>query len=390
MTIPLVPLGDLCDVFSGFAWSAGKFNNDRKGVPIIRIQNVDTEAGSEFVYWNDPYDSRFLVKQGDLLLTLSGSFRIAVWSGPIALLNQRIIRLTPSDQLDRVWLLHVLRPRMKEVERLGRHALVNNVSIADIKQLPIPFPPLSEQRRIAEVLDRAEALRAKRRAALAQLDSLTQAIFNEMFGDPVKNQKQWHTKLLGELGDGPGAIVDGPFGSAISVSEDYIDDGEIPVIRTKNVRPFEFVTQDLKRISRAKFRGLERSAVVPGDILLTKVGTIGHVCIFPPTFEIAVLSTTGSCRIRPNETLVQRTYLAHFLHRYRGQMLRLAAEGVQPFLNMRQIKSFRVPLPPMDLQRKFSVCIDAVEKLKTAQCLSLAYLDTLFASLQHRAFRGEL
>jgi type I restriction enzyme S subunit len=61
-----------------------------------------------------------------------------------------------------------------------------------VEELEIPLPPLPEQRRIAEVLDRAEALRAKRRAALAQLDSLTQAIFMEMFGDPATNPKGWH------------------------------------------------------------------------------------------------------------------------------------------------------------------------------------------------------
>src|SRR5262249_5891076 len=126
--------------------------------------------------------------------------------------------------------------------------------------LSVPVPPLVEQRRIAEVLDRVEVLRTKRRAALAQLDTLTQSIFLDMFGDPARNTKGWPIQTLDELGDGPGAIVDGPFGSAINVKEDYIEDGEIPVIRTKNVRPFEFVTDDLKRISRAKYDGISRSA----------------------------------------------------------------------------------------------------------------------------------
>jgi len=127
VSMETVRLGDLCEILSGFAWSAAKFNQDRRGIPIIRIQNVDSVSSNDFVYWDEPYDERFVIRRGDLLLTLSGSFRIEAWSGPDGLLNQRIVKLTPSPRLDRGWLLSVLRPRLGQIERLGKHALVNNV-----------------------------------------------------------------------------------------------------------------------------------------------------------------------------------------------------------------------------------------------------------------------
>ena len=195
MSVATAALGDVCETLSGFAWGAAKFNQEQRGVRIIRIQNVDNGA-NDFVYWDQPYDQRFIIRNGDLLLTLSGSFRIASWNRGEALLNQRIVKLTPSEKLDREWLLYVLRERLGEIERLGKHALVNNVSLSDLRKMQIPLPPLAEQRRIARILDAADAARAKRRAALAKLDLLPQAIFLELFGDPIKNPKEWPTSAL--------------------------------------------------------------------------------------------------------------------------------------------------------------------------------------------------
>ncbi|MBT3259071.1 MAG: restriction endonuclease subunit S [Deltaproteobacteria bacterium] len=272
----------------------------------------------------------------------------------------------------------------------GRGATFLQVSKDDIASLQIPLPPLAEQKRIAGILDAADALRAKRRESLAQLDTLLQSTFLDMFGDPITNPMGWNLIQLGELGSEKGAIVDGPFGSAISVKKDYSDNGDVPVIRTKNVSPFEFVTDDLKFITEEKFQTVRRSEVLPGDIILTKVGTIGHICFFPENFTKGVLSTTGSCRIRPDLTKVNPVYLARYLNAFRPQMLEIAATGVQPFLNMKHIKGFLIFLPPLDLQHRFAVIVKSAEQQKARQRAHLAELDTLFATLQQRAFNGEL
>ena len=258
MSIASVPLGELCDILSGFAWSASQFNNDGRGVPIIRIQNVDAVSDNDFVFWDESYDKRFIIGEGDLLLTLSGSFRIEAWNGPNALLNQRIIKLTPSPKLNRGWLLYVLRSRLGQIEKLGKHALVNNVSLGDIRNLVIPLPPLSEQQRIADILDRAEALRAKRRAALAQIDTLTQAIFLEMFGDA--DSKNWPEPDIASLTTNkPNAIRTGPFGSQLLHSE-FVDSG-IAVLGIDNAVQNKFVWARPRFITERKYRELHRYKV---------------------------------------------------------------------------------------------------------------------------------
>ena len=376
--------------------------NAGAGIPFLTVKDV-TDSGLDFVNCSFITEDDYALakagssapEQGDVLFSKDGTVgkvHVVKNGARFAVLSSLAILRPRRNRVDSGYLGHVLRLPQVLDEAIKRKtgSAIRRIILSDLKRVRIPLPSIVEQQRIAEILDRAEALCAKRRAAISQLDTLTLSIFLDLFGHPVVNPRRWPLRALGELGAGPGAIVDGPFGSAIDVKRDYVEEGEIPVIRTKNVRPFDFVTDDLKRITRSKFSTLERSAVIPGDIILTKVGTIGNVCLFPAEFTTAVLSTTGSCRIRPNENLTRTIYLAYFLHLYRGQMMKLVAEGVQGFLNMSHIKSFRVPIPPLCLQDDFACRFNAIEGLKTKQRGSLSTLDSLFVVLQQRAFRGEL
>lgn len=394
---PLVALGDIFAIARGGSPRPIQnfITDDPGGVNWIMISDATEKyisSTKKRILKTGVKRSR-MVHPGDFLLTNSMSFGrpyIMKISGCIH--DGWLVFSNRQNNVDSDYFYHLLGSDVvySEFARRAAGATVKNLNIDLVKGVKILLPPLAEQRRIAKVLDLAQTLRAKRRAALAQLDTLTQALFFDLFGDPGVNPKDWPIRTLGELGAGKGSIVDGPFGSAINVKEDYIEDGEIPVIRTKNVRPFQFIFEDLKLISRAKFQELERSSVIPGDIILTKVGTIGNVCFFPAEFAVGVLSTTGSCRIRPNERIVRSIYLGHFLHGYRSEMMKLVAEGVQPFLNMSHIKSFKVFVPPLKLQDEFARRVSAVNKVRAVHRASLANFDSLFAVIQQRAFNGEL
>jgi type I restriction enzyme S subunit len=178
---PCGALDDFCSFLSGFAWKADRFSKDPVGLPIIRIQNVDAVRDSDFIYWPDEYQERFVIHKGDLLLTLSGSFRIAEWSGPHALLNQRIVRIESKPGVERLWLLHAVRLLVAKIESLGRHALVNNVALSDLKQLPLVHPPIDLQREFARRVAAVEKLKAAQRAALAELDALFASLQHRAF-----------------------------------------------------------------------------------------------------------------------------------------------------------------------------------------------------------------
>jgi type I restriction enzyme S subunit len=260
---------------------------------------------------------------------------------------------------------------------------------AHVAKIEIPLPPLAEQRRIAEFLDKAEALRAKRRAALAQLDSLTQSLFLDLFGDPAS--KGWAmTDIAGVVNAANGGIRTGPFGSQLLHSE-FTAEG-IAVLGIDNAVANEFRWGERRFISEVKYRQLKRYTVRPGDVLITIMGTCGRCAVVPDDIPTAI-NTKHLCCI----TLDSAKCLPIFLHAYflrhpiALRYLRQTAKGaIMSGLNMGLIERMPVPLPPISLQHEFARRVAAVEKLKTAQRAALAELDALFASLQHRAFRGEL
>ncbi len=296
--------------------------------------------------------------------------------------------INDSSKLDNKYLYYVL----KSVDHsIGSNKAVMGKTLnkEQLKKIHIPLPSLPDQKRIVHLLDQADALRQKRKQAIALLDDYLKAVFLDMFGDPVKNPKGWEVEDLGKIINGKGDIVDGPFGSSIDTSVDYISNGEIPVIRTKNVGIFEFIDEDLKFITRKKYETVIRSQVLPGDIILTKVGTIGNLCIFPGKYKEAVLSTTGSCRIRVLDEIVNRTFLINFLNLYKPQMKKIASAAVQSFLNMKHIKSFKIFLVPNAMQNEFANIVQNIESLKQSMLTQSTELETQFQALMQKAFRGE-
>jgi type I restriction enzyme S subunit len=260
---------------------------------------------------------------------------------------------------------------------------------AHVARIPIPLPPLPEQRRIAEILDKADALRAKRRAALTQLDALTQSIFLDMFGDPAANG--WSmTTIDGVAAQTDGAIRTGPFGSQLLHSE-FTEEG-IAVVGIDNAVENEFRWAQRRFISESKYRQLARYTVRPGDVLITIMGTCGRCAIVPDDIPVAI-NTKHLCCI----TLDHTKCLPVFLHAYflrhpiaRSYLERRAKGAIMAGLNMGIIREMPIPLAPIELQGQFAKRIEALGCVKLTHGNGQTGLSALFASLQHRAFRGEL
>ncbi len=287
--------------------------------------------------------------------------------------------LEPKERLDAKFLFYFLAQLPIESRGYADH-------FPEVRRSSIPVPPLAEQRRIAEVLDRAEALRAKRRAALAQFDSLTESLFRDLFGDLTKC-KLVPLEFLASAKRH--ALSSGPFGSSLT-SKHYVDEG-ILVLRGLNVTGGEITLEDCKFISKTKAQELSRSLVAPMDIVIVAVGASGFACLIPNDFPPAVMSQNFN-KVSPNLDIVDPVYLVFLLNSsfIQRQFFQNITDTVRTFLSLTKIKKVSVPLPPITLQREFARRVTAVERLKTAHRASLAELDALFATLQHRAFRGEL
>jgi len=258
---------------------------------------------------------------------------------------------------------------------------------AHVAKIAILLPPLAEQRRIAEVLDRAEALRAKRRAALAQLDSLTQSLFLDLFGDPATNPKGWPVARVGDVADVQGGLQ-------VTTARKNLP-REVPYLRVANVYRGFLNLSEIKTI-RATDAEVARTKLVKDDLLIVEghgnPAEIGRGALWDGSIA-GCIHQNHIIRARFAATKVVPLYACECLNSPGGRRHLLRAGKTTTGLNTISVSEVRgtpVALPPIPVQREFARRVTAVERLKTAHRASLAELDALFATLQHRAFRGEL
>lgn len=314
-----------------------------------------------------------------LLVTRTSVGKVAV-AGMDLCFSQDITALTPDcSRLHAPYLVQFLQTQGPYFERQARGATIKGITRQVVADLEIPLPPLSEQRRIAEVLDKIEELRAKRRTALAQLDGLNQSIFLEMFGDPVVNPKAWPVKKFGQVG-----ALDRGVSKHRPRNAPELLGGPYPLVQTGEVANCDgYIRSHNSTYSEV---GLRQSKMWPaGTLCITIAANIAKTGIL--TFDACFPdSVVGFRADEPATVEFVRCWLS-FLQK---ALEDTAPESAQKNINLAILRNLDVPLPPLDLQRDFARRIATVEKLKTTHRAALAELDALFASFQHRAFRGEL
>ena len=301
-----------------------------------------------------------------------------------------IIRPNNSNICNR-WLMWTINsPRFKQqLEQYLTGTTRQRISRKNLQKLKIPLPPIEEQRRIAAILDKADAVRRKRKQAIQYTEDLLRSAFLDMFGD--LNKTDWPIETVEDIAaNHKGAIRTGPFGSQLLHSE-FVDSG-IPVLGIDNVVKNEFLWAKPRFISEEKYESLERYTVNSGDVLISIMGTCGRCAIVPEQFPIAI-NTKHLCCI----TIDKNKCIPEFLHSYflihpkaRNFLERNAKGAIMNGLNMGIIKQLPVVLPPIKAQKQFKSIIRSIRTSKTDIKSAEDQDNNLFNSLLQRAFKGEL
>jgi type I restriction enzyme S subunit len=370
-------LDEVCEVVMGQAPSGEAYNTDGKGWPLI--------AGAGDFGETTPQAKKFtteaskLSRDGDIVLGIRASIGEKVVADGEYCLGRGVAGLRARESLESRFLWHWLTHSAPRLAAKAKGATFKQVNREDIGELEIHLPPLAEQRRIAVVLDWAEALRAKRRAALAQLDSLTQSLFLDLFGDPVVNPKSWSRKKFSEIG-----ALDRGISKHRPRNAPELLGGPYPLVQTGEVANCDGYIREYH--STYSEVGLRQSKMWPaGTLCITIAANIAKTGIL--TFDACFPDSIVGFRADDEGTV---EFVRGWLSFLQKSLEDAAPESAQKNINLALLRNLVVPLPPIELQREFARRVRAVEKLKTAQRASLAELDALFASLQHRAFRGEL
>jgi len=293
-----------------------------------------------------------------------------------------IIPIRPGEKVDRGYLFHFLRldEVVDKAASLATGANLPRLSPLILEKFELPLPPIDEQRRIAAILDQADDLRRKRRVALELLKKVKRVSFEAMFLKP-------------ELVFPRGTIGDLTASTQYGTSSKASDAGDFAILRMGNLTiDGDVDCRDLKRMDLAP-GDVSKYTVVPGDILFNRTNSpelVGKTAVFR---EQGVFAFAGYLvRLRVNER-AEPDYVSAYLNSKRGKtILRGMCKAIigMANINAQELRGISIPLPPLDLQRAFAARVAEIDKLKAHHRAHLARLDALFASLQHRAFRGEL
>jgi len=268
-----------------------------------------------------------------------------------------------------------------------RGATVGGISREFAVKTTIPLAPLAEQRRIADVLDRANSLRIKRRVAIGQLSRVRDALFHESF------DANHASTTIGDLVAAGSLLVhkDGNFGALYPRADDFGDVG-VPFITAQAIDDAgDLVERNIKKLSRAKAERLTFGWIEAGDVLLAHNASVGKVAIYDGRFESALIGTSLTA-FRPNRLAFLTDFLAAALRAPAFQR-QLASNMSQTTRNQVPItaqRRLRLPSPSVEQQEQFVRVAAAITATIVAEQNSLTRFDALFASLQQRAFRGDL
>lgn len=386
-----VEFQDIAEFISGFAFSSSDYKNS--GIKIIRIQNLGNNKDEKYVYWDKEYDEKYLIKKGDLLLSLSGtipvSFKIYTWKDEPALLNQRILKIKLNEKLaDKKYIAYAV---FKELINIYSKATsttgIANVSLGVVKSLKIILPPLSTQKHIVSILEKAESAKNMRKDADKLTKDYINSVFLEMFLGYFKDKKNLK-KIDFFCQKYKNSIKAGPFGSSLKkeiyVKRGYKIYGQEQVIKNDLTFGDYYITKE-------KYKELENYKVAEGDILISLVGTYGKISIVPKNFEEGIINPR-LMKITLDKTKMNPVFFKHlFLSSFiKSQLERVSHGGTMDIVNVGLIKNIGFPEILIPLQLKFSKIVEKVEKLKEYQKQSKEHIDNLFNALMQKAFKGEL
>ena len=373
-----VQLGECALVVNGFAFKSDLFTTERQGLPIIRIRDVI--RGRSETYYTGDYPSSAIIQNGDLLIGMDGEFNIARWQGGRALLNQRVCKLEAlSDKSDTSYLRYALPVILKRIEDRTPFVTVKHLSSEDLKEEPIPLPKLSEQKRIARLLEQADRLRHTRLYALELSNTFLAAAFLEYFGNLLTNENRW---ISTSLNDVTTQITDGEHITPKRTLEG------IKLLSARNIKNgFIDLSPGVDFVPESEFMRIrKRCWPQKGDILMSCSGSIGRVTLVSTDEPLSLVRSVAL--IRPNPDRVVSKYLEHYLRSsYMQTMInRSANQSSQANIFNEPIKALPCLLPPIDKQKHFAALAMRHERLFANQREALRQADHLFQTLLHNVF----
>ncbi len=393
-----VSLGAVCEVTAGQAAPQESSAFGPQGKPFIRASSLDAlvSGGSEYDCERIPdgvaarlrlrlfpKDTVLFAKSG-MSATLGRVYRLRV----PAYVVSHLAAVVPGESVCARYLQRWFEKNPPT--RLIPNEAYPSIRTSAIAALCLDLPPKSEQERIADILDKADAIRRKRREAIDLTEELQRSVFLRMVGPGAHDYAQWPVRTVEGLAvQKPNSMRTGPFGSDLLHSE-FVDEG-IAVLGIDNAVQNRFAWDERRFITQEKYEKLRRYTVFPGDVIVTIMGTTGRSAVVPDDISTAI-TTKHLATITVDRDHAEPEFVSQALFRHPEVLHQIAAASrgaIMSGLNLGLIKALRIPIPPLTTQRKFARATNRIRKL-AARMEAGGDADTLFSSLVARALSGKL
>ena len=375
-----VELKEVGKIITGNTPSKNNSENYGDHTPWIKPPDLDKEryvCKSEEYLSNIGEQNARLLPAGSVLVSCIGNIGKAAISGCDLCTNQQINSIVPNEDVSGEFLYYSIKKNQKVIEAKANKAVVPLLNKTEFSKIKIPLPPLPLQKKIVQILEQAEQLKQKREQSDKLMDDYLKSVFNEMFVGKDFYQIEINQGLLKTENKFP--EKDFP--------EEYFEYVDIASIDNKTKKITE-----TKKILGKDAPSRAKQLIKFKDILISTVRpNLNAVALVQNRLDNQICST-GYCILRADN----KTFISEYLFfisqtdSFVNFLIGKTRGANYPAVSNNNVKSFKIPLPPLPLQEKFASIVEKVEKIKTKQKQSSKEINNLFNALMQKAFRGEL
>jgi len=362
MSWPKVKLGALCDTKSGGTPRRGNSEYYSGEIPWVKIGDLDaqngvildtdekiTEAGLASI-------GNRIFEKGTILLSMYGSVGKVAIAGRKLAINQAILGLKIKDEklLNPRYFVHWLRTIQKELTHSARGGTLQNINQKMVRDVDVPLPPIEEQIRIADILDKADEIKKNCAKTSEIRDEIIRSTFLDIFGDLNINPKGWKLVLLNDLVD---KLGDGIHGTPV-----YDENGDYFFINGTNLRDKKIkILENTKRVNELEY--LKHKKDLNASTMFVSInGTVGNVAYYNGE---PVMLGKSVCYFNVKESEVSKTYLYYLIkNNYFTNYARGNSTGSTiRNLSLKAMRNFPIPLPPINIQNEFEILIQNISEM---------------------------
>ena len=369
-----IPLKDVATFLNGYAFKPSDWS--KEGLPIIRIQNL-TGTNKEFNYYNGNYNEKYIIENGDILISWSASLGIFLWKNITGILNQHIFKVIFDKDIetDKLYFLHCMKYLIKKIEKNIHGSTMKHITRPEFEKINFPIYDIDIQRKIAKKLVFISEIIDNNKRILVKLMDLSKSLFS-------KYSKSQKTKIL-ELGDICEFIKDGTHQTPI-----YVDNKKdsFKFLSSKDVSKGVINWDNTKYIAKELHKELQKKiSPKKNDILLAKNGTTDIAALVDKDEVFDIYVSLAILRLKDG---YHPKYILGGINSVEtNQQFKRSLKGIGvPNLHLSEIKKVKIPIPPIELQNKFAERIEKIEKLKFEIEKSIETAQNLYDSLISKYF----